>query len=390
MGKKKDYSDFSKLIIPLNIIPLQEFLEGVKEEFPIYGEIPSYLSLRIEDTMYNPSTPLIKVARVYEELINTIEGMFRAYIILALWRAGYVDRELYYELISEEGRQLTLSEIEEFIMDIIESFVSGESSTFEGEYMSIYNPNETITICEIGFFMETPMWLSDPDEVVFLSWSTGKPKEKIKEKAPDFVIVDPLVYKFSQKEIEELKKEVKPTTKVLTTAEFLDLFLPGDKRALFNEEWQRIRESRIKELKEKYPFLSSYQQIWRIKEAKKKLTKAQNLLQESPKEEDLKIAISESAQAVELLLQILFYKKTQKLKKMTMGELLSQMRYEIMEHYGEDILKDLFLIKEYRNKVVHPSLIGVSQEEALKIIRKAQLFAELFLLKEGVEFIKVE
>ncbi|MHA1872724.1 MAG: HEPN domain-containing protein [Candidatus Heimdallarchaeaceae archaeon] len=392
--KEKDYCNFLKLASVLNTLSLQEFLEGVKEEFPIYGEVPSYLSLRIEDTMYTPSTPLIKVARVYEELINTIEGMFRAYVVLALWRAGYINKEWYegwYELVFEEEQQLTPSKIEKFIMeDIIEPFIAGESFTFEGEYMNVYNPNETITICEIGFFMETPLWLSvsDPDEIMFLSWSKGRPKEKIKEKAPDFVIVDPLVYKFSQKEIEELKKEVKPATKVLIIAEFLDLFLSGDKRAVFNEEWQRTRKNRIKELKEKYPFLSSYQQIWRIKEAKKKLIKAQSLLQESPKKEDLKVAILESAQAVELLLQILFYKKTQKLKNMSMGELLSQMRYEIMEDYGEDILKDLFLIKEYRNKVAHPSLISVSQEEALKIVKKSQLFVELFLLKEGLEFIK--
>jgi hypothetical protein len=49
----------------------------------------------------------------------------------------------------------------------------------------------------------------------------------------------------------------------------------------------------------------------------------------------------------------------------------------IIEQFGEDVYNDLDIIRNWRNKVVHPSQEKPDECSALRVIVKAELFFEL-------------
>jgi hypothetical protein len=50
----------------------------------------------------------------------------------------------------------------------------------------------------------------------------------------------------------------------------------------------------------------------------------------------------------------------------------------ILEDFGENTYNDLDLIREWRNKVVHPSAVKPDDCTTLQVITRAELFFELF------------
>lgn len=92
------------------------------------------------------------------------------------------------------------------------------------------------------------------------------------------------------------------------------------------------------------------------------------------------------AYSCECLLLVLYQRygnvKTQRTNKLTFDDYLSILKDELEDNVGSDIRSDLNLIREMRNRESHPEAPRTEKEEALTVLRRAQLFHERFKIKE--------
>jgi HEPN domain-containing protein len=165
----------------------------------------------------------------------------------------------------------------------------------------------------------------------------------------------------------------------LSTGEFVARFIPDERRrAVVEEGWKDLRTKLLASLQSKYPFLTYAIHHSKISWAEEKLRDARLKYNEGRLDD----AIKDAANACEGLLQVLRSKYGLKAEERAQFyDLLCILKDSIIEDFEESTYKDLDLIRDWRNKVVHPSAVRPDDCITLQIVTRAELFFELFKRK---------
>ncbi|MHA1645660.1 MAG: hypothetical protein ACTSV0_11580 [Candidatus Freyarchaeota archaeon] len=154
-------------------------------------------------------------------------------------------------------------------------------------------------------------------------------------------------------------------------------------REMFESDWSALRAKAIRRLKEKYKFLALHGEIQRIHNAQKILKEAfSKLAKEDLREADCGEIIRQVGIGVGGLLGALYHWfKQMKPPEKTLGQMLGELKGEIIDEFGIDVYEDLSFIVEKRNLVSHPKQVKLSYEDALKVSKRAELFQILLFRK---------
>jgi len=388
---------------------LMEILEG---ELRVYGDFLKYFKIDLDLLPITRGTPLLKVGSLYSRLKEMHSGMLPAYVMLALVKKGFVHYwHAENDWASGMSEEEALEDSRQGMYDTIRDSIKG-GSAYPIVHLDIFvnskNPKEAICVnvvcAEIPTYHPTTLYSISADGALqqeetqdsYLYRGSGDDliKEINKEKSEipmidfppveldtmaDFIIIDPLLFKACKEEINALKQEVKEKIGkdiVCNPNEFLDKLATD--RTDFYAEWENLRADALTALKEEYEFLVLYDEGEVIQDAKDNMRKATHYIETETYDD----AVSRGGKACEGLLRALYllYKKKTPREKPSFVFLLTELSAEISDDFGEDILKDLNYIKHWRNVAGHPNP-QIKPEVALKVIRKAQLFQELFFRK---------
>ncbi len=384
----------------IKIIPLRDFLDALREKYPVYGDFLRYHTIRIGDLPSNMASTLTEVGLLYNRLKSMTRGMLRSYIRFAALKKKYVpllDLKAYIEAKEEteedSEKELDVEDLmkttEEMTYEILHGAL--EEKEFENpvDYINFDSPTEGWRIFELVF---TPTVFSGKD-IWVLEINAKRILEKLNadsniRRLSKFIVVDPLMYRIRKDEIRGLKKEILDESGediVLSVHEFLDVI--GVERDEFNEEWEDIRKNAEKAIKKEFTFLSYSDEIWRIKEARKELERAKSIISKPELTQDnCKDIILKSSKALEGILGIIYHvSKGTLVGERSFGQILYELRSEIENTFGEDVFRDLEFIREKRNIVAHPTPIKVTHKDALKVFKKTELFFDLFFSETGLK-----
>ena len=343
------------------------------------------------------ATWLIKIGVFYEELQSIANNMLDAYVKFAFLQAGYVPLHSLEiaEEEADEGKGNSKAIARDITMEFIDGLLKGEAKYIAvDEYINLENPNECIRVMLFSF--QPHIW---DDKVYFGWWSKEESDELIKrltepvhdynfENTSPLIVVDPLTYHITKDFIRRLKQELEEKlggNVLVSTRELLSLLALDRKK--FENDWKGLREKAVEKLKEKYPFISLHDEIWRIRKAEREIKEAlAKIARESLREADCEEIIRNVGLSIESLLGVLYHWfRHAAPPEMTIGELLSSLREDIINEFGEDIINDLAFIAEKRNLASHPKPVKLSYEDALKVVKKAELFQRLLLHKIGLK-----
>lgn len=199
----------------------------------------------------------------------------------------------------------------------------------------------------------------------------------------NLVVVHPRLSRQANETFQCAKNRVKEYTKgdqLLSTGEFVSRFFPiREERYVVEQNWTLLRERLLGDLQKEWPILIYAVQQQKLVDVEEQLRKAR-LKYEMNNFED---AIKDAGVSCEGLLQVLcsIFGKRELEKEMEFYDLLCALRNAIIEQFGDDVYHDLDLIREWRNKVVHPSGVKPDDASTLRVITKAELFFELFKKK---------
>lgn len=397
LGTSPDFKEL--LLVSVGEMSLSEFVGKLREEYPVYGDFLAFFTIKVGDMPSKFGTWIIKIGSLYNELQTIASNMLTAYITFALLNAGYAP----VDVVEEAGEGENLKEYTNYYINymleesnyvnigyiVVESDIN-ERAIVTNEYLSLKNPTECMRIALLSL---RPVIMPDQEEVMIGFWSEKDTKKLVNksiepieghncENISYFVVVDPLTYRLAKKFVQELKKELEKKlgrNVVLSTDELLDyLGLDGE---LINEDWHSsYREKAIKRLKKKYPFLSVFNELWRVQQAKKDINEAiAEFSKGELKEEDYNEIIRKISRGIEGYLGVLYHKyRGTPPEEKPLGWLLSSLSSEIKSEFGEDVLNDLRFINEKRKIVVHPKLVKPTIDDVIKVVRKAELFQDLF------------
>lgn len=371
---------------------LDEYVNRLKKPFPVYGDFLQYFTIRIGDMPSNMTSWVIKLGLFYEELERIATNMVEAYVDFVFLHAGYVDF-ISLEIMKTLKEELTPETIRDDVLSGIKEVLEGEgenpSAEYEiFEYVNLRNRLEGIRVALLSLHPS----ITD-DTVLFGFWGKSKEKALIEnlsepsnrfKKLSKLIIVDPLTYRLAREFINELKERLKvvaPEIMVLSTEELVKL-LGLDKQEI-EEKWSDLKEEAIEKLKEKYPFLAIYPEIWKIRQAQKDIKNAiAELSKTELKEDEYRAIIWRVSNAIEAYLSVLYHNwKKKPSEEKTLGWLLNSLKNEIEEEFGEDIWNDLKFINKKRILVDHPKPVEITIEDAIKVVKRAEIFQNLVLGK---------
>jgi len=232
----------------------------------------------------------------------------------------------------------------------------------------------------IGILFVTLLW-SDNEPNTGKSSEAGYLLGLLDELACNYVVVHPRLSRKIKKifmRTKERVKQIRGQDIVLSTGEFVSNFIPDEgKRKIVEANWEVLREKILRGMLQKeWPILvySIHDQL--ISDIRERLEKTRLKFGLG---RDMEESIKDAGIACEGLLQILHSIYPKKFgEKMEFYDLLCNLKEIIIEEFGQDIYDDLDLIREWRNKVLHPPVTKPDVRTTLKIITKAELFHELF------------
>ena len=374
----------------MNMFSIDE-MEILEEELPIYGDFLKFYKIDLDLLPISKGTPLFKVGSLYSRLEDMHRGMLAAYIMLALLKSGsgYVDLD---PEVFEDGNRVGEERNFEYERESLENYIRDNIKggidyliIDSGIFVNSKNPKEAmnvISICALDpWFSQVHNYTADD-----LIKKLNKNKEPILKDCPsiehitDVIIIDPLLFKTCKEEINSIKQEIEDKIGkdiVKHPSEFLSSLAIDQPD--FDVEWSRLHAEAMAYLKAEYEFLVLYEEKEAIDEAQGDLKTAVRELEE----EKYRDAVGKAGRACEGMLRVLYhiYKKKTVGEKSSFDNMLNELRDEIFDDFGEDIFSDLHYIREWRNAAVHPKSRKIKPEVAVKVIRKAQLFQELFFNK---------
>lgn len=376
-------------------ISFDELMEILDEELPVYGDFLKFFKIELGLLPISKGTPLFRVGSLYSKLKDMHCGMLYAYAMLAMLKSGFVDLPVV-ELAKEDGKD----EPEAFEwgrdymreMGIEETIYCPFHEGLLGVFINTENPKEAIHV--LGICMNFSE-VSSNDEIIIMWPSTDDLIEKLNkdvdkksleldlssvESISDFIIIDPLLFRACKEEINSLKQEIEDKIGkdiVKHPSEFLSMLTID--HTDFDAEWSSLRAKALADLKDDYEFLSLYEEKEAIYEAQKDMREAEIDIEE----EKYRDAVGKAGRACEGMLRVLYhaYKKKPAEEKASFDSMLNKLREEILDDFEEDVFTDLNYIRQWRNAAVHPKPQRIKSKVAVKVIRKAQLFQELFFRK---------
>lgn len=365
-------------------IPVDKFLEISEKGLPIYGDFPKFYKMELDLLPLNIGTPLLRVGHFYEKLENMRRGMLYAYIELAMLKKGFVS-------FSELEAGLSVRDLLEiYTPEDINLCIRGDgvpsSEIFRSDYINAENLEEGIRILTLCGKLDASFV---EDKIIISSYcSSGGADDLIdvlNKKLPPikhlskFIIIDPLLFSAIKDEVTTLKQEIEEKIGmdiVYHPSDFLNVL--AIEREEFDKEWSELYSHSLEYLKGKYKFLTLFEERRIIYDAQENMRKAELNMEKR----DYEDAVWRTGKACEGMLKILYhmYKRKEPEEK-GFGFLLDGLRREIPTEFGKDVLNDLEYIREWRNVADHPKQKEITFEVAAKVIKKTQLFQELFFNK---------
>lgn len=199
----------------------------------------------------------------------------------------------------------------------------------------------------------------------------------------NFVVVHPLISRITKDIFLKAKEKMKVYVGedvLLSTGEFVSRIITDEKkRQIIEENWIHLREKLLGYLQAEWPILTYTIHKQELEDIEEKIRQAKANLEMKRFEE----AIMNAAVSCEGMLHILFsiYRPKKTNEKLDFYDLLCILKNILREEFGSDVYQDLDFIREWRNKVVHPSLIKPYYFDCLKVVKKTELFYELFKKK---------
>lgn len=374
---------------PIAEINFNEYINILREDFPVYGDFLRFYTLRIGDMPAHIATWLSKVGNFYNELQKIRNNMIDAYVKFALLKSGYVPVGVVE--IAEEFGDNPIEVTKEYIDDLLKD---EDGNSIVDDYINIENPKECIRVLLLSYPLN--IW---NDEALLFAQDVEVERDELIEKLTEpinkynfesisyLIIVDPLSYRLSKVFIRELRQRIEEKMGndiVLSTDELLNLLALD--REIFESDWSDLKTKAIERLKKKYRFLTLHDEIWRIHEAKKAIKEARaKIAREDLREADCEDIIRNVGVGFEGLLGVTYHWFKQKSpSNKSLGWLFNELKNDIIDEFGEDTYNDIYFIVEKRNDVSHLKQVRISYEDALKVVKKSELFQNLFLHKVGL------
>jgi len=374
-------------------IKFSEYMNLLREVYPVYGDFLSFFTIRIGDLPSNMASWLSRVGVLCSDLQSLAENLLDAYIKYAFLENNYIPllywevppTELKGEVFEDDPKEFTMGLIE----DLLELHIRGPLDTME--FVNLENLEECVRVMVLRY---SPMFLGD--KVVVFARQIDKERDEVirrlRKPVEDYdikitshlIVVDPLTYRLSKSFIKELKQKIEErlgSGTVLSAHELLDYLALN--REMFESDWSVLRAKAIRRLKEKYKFLALHGEIQRIRNAQKILKEAfSKLAKEDLREADCGEIIRQVGIGVEGLLGALYrWFKQMRPPEKTLGQMLRELKGEIIDEFGIDVYGDLSFIVEKRNLVSHPKQVKLTYEDALKVSKRAELFQILLFRK---------
>ena len=365
-------------------ISVDKFLEISEKELPIYGNFLKFYKTELDLLPLNIGTPLLRVGHFYEKLEKMRRGMLYAHIELAMLKKGFVS-------FSDLEAGLSVPDLlERYIPEDINFYICGEeelsSEILPSDYINTGNLKEGIRVLILCANLDPSF---EEDKITISTYcSEGGADDLIgilnKELPPiehlsKFIIIDPFLFSAIKDEVTALKQEIGEKIGrdiVYHPSDFLNVL--AIEREEFDKEWSELYSHSLKYLKGKYKFLALFEERRIIYDVQENIRKAELNMRKREYEE----VAWRTGNACEGMLRILYhmYKRKEPEEK-GFGFLLEGLRREIHTEFGNDVLNDLEYIKEWRNIADHPTQREITFEVAAKVIKKTQLFQELFFNK---------
>ncbi len=299
--------------------------------------------------------------------------MLTVYVSYILSKAGFSAADVFGELSTTEFK-------DQDWLEHLYSFEHGEEG-YRNEWVKYYE-NEKKETLQILF---VTLLVSDFDPVT-KEHDEAKHLLKLLQEtqrdpsASSYVVVHPSLSRRAKKTFMRTKQRMKQIAGqdiVLSTGQFVSKFIPEEsKRKIVEANWEVLREKILGNLLKEWRILVYSIHEKQLSQIRERLRKARLTFELGL---DLEEPIKDAGICCEGLLQILhsiYPKKTT--EKMEFYELLCSLKDVIIEDFGEDVYRDLDMVREWRNKVLHPPVTKPNVDTTLKIITKAELFHELF------------
>ncbi len=332
----------------------------------VYGDLLSLYSLSVHATIADAES-LFRAIRSLDDRMLTL------YISYILARAGFCAQALATGDFPERLYTTKFTD-----QDWLENLIlfEHEEEGYRDEW-TMYFENVENEIIRILF---VTLLRSDIDSITGEGDEATHLLKSFDESASNYVIVHPRLSRKAKETFAKTKERMKQIVGhdiVLSTGEFVSKFIPDEgKRKIIDANWETLRERILGNLQEEWSILIYSVHDEQLSDISDRLRKAR-LKYELGFE--LEEPIKDAGISCEGLLQILHSVYPKKhLKKMEFYDLLCNLKDVIVEEFGQDIYKDLDLIREWRNRVLHPPVTKPDAHTTLKIITKAELFHELF------------
>jgi len=351
------------------VIELEKYLEELKRDYPIYGDVLKWLTM---DVKYLPYGTLMEVSLFYRYVEAVFHNMFPAYLSFALLKGPnrYVLSD-FYENSEDYGNGSESPEniAEDFIKYLLES-MDKEHIDDCNEYINTAT-KERITVCVVRI---TPLPMSVYERELTYDEVSTKIEKLSQENKKNVIVIEPITYHLCKRDIEPLRDKYE---NIYSIEEFLHNFigLSNDEIENINNDWSSNFEKEVKKkLYQRFEFLRLYEHSERINSINR-LIKDLDSCKSSERTTILIIR-----QSIEEMLRVLhsWYKHTNAPESHTAGMLLHELEIPIKDSFGEDTYNDLNYIIEKANKLIHdPSLVW-DEYDKIKMIEKTKLIYKLF------------
>lgn len=365
--------------------------EGIFEkDMSVYGGVMKFLLSKLSDIPPQISCNVIEIGQLYEDIKSLSMVMFRHYVDLSMLDGEYYGEDVpgkgFPEESEKDGYRMVFDQMSPFADYDLPSVNKGPQ-IFINRYKKLGDSKIIVAI----LLFEIPNVVDSGGYYVFNTFDEMKKQEILdkideetfKQKGNDFsiyVIPSPVLYRVLHNKIIEFSKTIPKSTKavLLSVEQLIDRY--GLRTKKFEEDWKEIMEGSIKELKMKFPFLSDLERNTALRVAYGDLRKAEaEMVKSEFGSGDYKEIVSNATRATESFLSVLY--------EVLLGEnpgekgfsgLLDSIKDKIVEFYGEDEVSDLRRLAFYRNEAHHASKHIFTREEAIKVLKWSQAFADLF------------
>ncbi len=350
-------------------------------DLDVYGDLLSPFGLRVDLT-------LADAAAIVRDLFGLNNTVFNMYVSYVLARAGYYDCALVSNDVKglEDQKHYSDKFRDDDWIKHWELFsrVGGESWT-----SNFSNHNEKLSLRCVNLQLEGK---EDPfkGRKSFIVWpGTSKSMTEefckiYKEGGANYFVIHPAISKLDNDSFVETKSE-------LTKSCGKEIFLStGElRRTMFEDPssissgWATVREKLRSNFESAWPVISLSRNNEILRRAAEDLEKASLEYQEA----NYTHSIRDATFACETLLLALCQSKGKikplDVNKTTFDDYLGMLKSEIEEDFGPDTFQDLNMIRIARNRYSHPPAQRPAQMDALRILRKVQLFHEYFQMKKS-------